>query len=161
MDINEHNHTALRLVELNDSGFEIRDNQPDIITWTIVDTNDNELGEVTDLIFDKETSKVRYIVSLIDLAEEEGTRFVLIPIGIVDLNETEEEVVIPKKYSGALATLPTYRCGTVISPAEELAVRYAFLGTEGLMNTNDDSYQAHPEDFYAHEHFNDEKFKKR
>lgn len=160
MESNAHNHTALRLVELSGSDFEISDHQPDITSWTIIDKNATEIGEVNDLIFDKETNKVRYIVALIDLKEEEGTRSVLIPIGIVDLDEKEENVILSKHDAASLVSLPTYKSGTVISPAEELAVRYTFLGKEGLTNENDDSYQAHPEDFYAHEHFNDEKFKK-
>jgi len=160
MESNEHNHTALRLVELSGSGFEISDNQPDITNWTIVDTVSTEIGEVKDVIFDRETNQVRYIVALIDLKEEEGTRSVLIPIGIVDLDEKEENVIMPKETATFLASLPDYKCGTVISPAEELAVRYAFLGKDGLTDENEDSYETHPEDFYSHEQFNDEKFRK-
>lgn len=160
MEPNEHNNTAMRLIELSASDFEISDDQPDIIGWLMVDSYGDEVGQVEDVIFDNETKKVRYIVSLIDLDDDGAERSVLIPIGVVSFDEAEDEVVIPEEFVVFLSTLPEYESGTVISPAEELAIRYAFLGKDGLTVENSDPYQAHPEDFYAHAHFNDEKFRR-
>jgi sporulation protein YlmC with PRC-barrel domain len=161
MEEKEHNHTALRLQELNDSDFEIADDQPDIINWLIVDVNGDEIGEVEDVIFDLESRKVLYIVSLIDNDNEEGFKRVLIPIGVVDFNEAEDEVVMSESVADLIDTLPVYKPGTVISPAEELAIRFAFLGNDALIQEGDQNYQAHPEDFYSHHHFSTEKYKKR
>lgn len=161
MEPNEHNSTALRLQELSKSGFEISEEQPDIISWKIVDVNGDEIGEVNDVIFDMETKKVRYIVALLDLDEDEDAKQVLIPIGIVDLDEAEDEVIMPEETVVFLNSLPVYESGTVISPAEELAIRYAFLGKNGLVENSDHDYQLHPDDFYTHEHFDDAKFKRR
>jgi sporulation protein YlmC with PRC-barrel domain len=160
MEPSEHNNTALRLVELSTSDFEISDDQPDIIGWLIVDSYGDEVGEVEDVIFDIETKKVRYIVSSIDLDEDGDERWVLIPIGVVSFDEAEDEVVIPEEDVVFLNTLPVYEPGTVISPAEELAIRYAFLGKDGLTAENTEPYAAHPEDFYTHKHFNDDKFRR-
>jgi sporulation protein YlmC with PRC-barrel domain len=161
MEEKEHNHTALRLQELNDSDFEIADDQPDIINWLIVDVNGDEIGEVEDVIFDLESRKVLYIVSLIDNDNEEGFKRVLIPIGVVDFNEAEDEVVMSESVADLIDTLPVYKPGTVISPAEELAIRFAFLGNDALIQEGDQNYQAHSEDFYSHHHFATEKYKKR
>lgn len=161
MEPNEHNSTALRLQELSKSEFEISEEQPDINNWKIVDVNGDEIGEVNDLIFDMETKKVRYIVALLDLEEEEGSKQVLVPIGIVDLDESEDEVLMPEETVVFLKSLPAYKSGTVISPAEELAIRYAFLGKNGLLEENNQDYQSHPDDFYTHQHFDDARFKRK
>ena len=161
MDLNEHNNTALRLEELSESDFEIADHQPDISGWELIAPDSGALGEIEDLIFDREARKVRYLVVNLDLDELEGTQLVLVPIGVVSLDEEEEEVVISEHLVSILATLPVYKKGTVISPAEELAVRYAFMGNEGTVIEGSDIYESHPEDFYNHEHFADDHFRKR
>ena len=161
MEMNEHNNTALRLEELSNSDFEIADHQPDINGWELVDSSGNELGEIEDLIFDREAKKVRYLVVDLELDELDESRLVLIPIGAVSLDEDEEEVIISEEMTQGLLTLPVYRPGTVVSPAEELAVRYAFMGKDGLVIEGSDVYEIHPEDFYNHEHFNDTHFIKR
>lgn len=161
MELNEHNNTALRLEELSSSDFEIADHQPDITGWDILDSAGYDIGEVQDLIFDKESRKVRYIVSNVHFEVEENSRLVLIPIGIVTLHEKDDEVIISELSASYLPTLPAYKTGTVISPAEELAIRYVFLGNKGLQTTAEDPYVNHQADFYAHEHFNDENFRRR
>jgi len=161
MEPNEHNSTALRLHELSKSDFEISDEQPDIISWKIVDEQGEEIGDVVDVIFDMEKKMVRYIVGLIDMDDQEDSRQVLIPIGVVDLDEVEDEVIMPEETTVFLASLPKYESGTVISPAEELAIRYAFMGKNGLIEESDKDYQSHPSDFYTHQHFDDTKFKRR
>lgn len=156
MEINENNRTTY-LEELSGSDFEVADHQPDITGWEIVDSLGNEIGEVDDLIFDSNARKVRYIVASLDLDE----RLVLIPIGIVDLDEDDDEVIVPEVSPTFLATLPTYTPGKIISPAEELAVRYAFLGQDSLPDAHAVVYEEHPEDFYTHGHFDDARFTKR
>jgi len=160
MELNEHNHTALRLQELSGSDFEISNEEPDITGWTIVDLSGDEIGGVEDLIFDLETKKVRYLVALIYVDEEEEDRQVLIPIGIVDLDEDEDEVVMPEETLAFLKSLPLYESGTIISPAEELAIHYAFLGKQGLVEETAKGYQAHPAEFYSHQHFDNTRFKR-
>ena len=158
-------HKTTYLEELSASDFEVADKQPDINGWEIVDSLGNELGEVEDLIFDSNARKVRYVVASLDLEEledeETDDHLVLIPIGIVDLDEDEEEVILPEVAVGFLATLPRYSPGKTISPAEELALRYAFLGEDALPDADAVVYETHPEDFYTHKHFDDARFKTR
>ena len=163
MEINENNRTTY-LEELSGSDFEIADHQPDITGWEIIDSMGNELGEVEDLIFDSNARKVRYIVANIELDEdtsEEEYRLVLIPIGVVELHEKDDEVIIPKVTTEFLSTLPEYEPGKTISPAEELAIRYAFLGEDSLPDENAVVYEDHPDDFYSHTHFDDGRFSRR
>lgn len=164
METNEP-HKTTYLEELSASDFEVADKQPDINGWEIVDSLGNELGEVEDLIFDSNARKVRYVVASLDLEEleddETDDHLVLIPIGIVDLDEDEEEVILPEVAVGFLATLPRYSPGKTISPAEELALRYAFLGEDALPDADAVVYETHPEDFYTHKHFDDARFKTR
>ncbi|WP_222536906.1 PRC-barrel domain-containing protein [Pedobacter polysacchareus] len=164
METNEP-HKTTYLEELSASDFEVADKQPDINGWEILDSQGNELGEVEDLIFDSNARKVRYIVARLDLEELENEgpddHLVLIPIGVVDLDEDEEEVILPEVSVGFLATLPRYTPGKTISPAEELALRYAFLGEDALPHADAVVYETHPEDFYTHKHFDDARFKKQ
>ena len=156
MEMNENNRTTY-LEELSKSDYEIADHQPDITGWEILDSLGNEIGEVEDLIFDSNARKVRYIVAYIELDDdaEEDWKLVLIPIGMVELHEKDDEVIIPESATIVLATLPEYEPGKTISPAEELAIRYAFLGEDALPDADAVVYDNHPEDFYRHDHFND------
>jgi sporulation protein YlmC with PRC-barrel domain len=157
MEVNEHNNTALRLQELSESDFEVVDGQPDVIGWSIITTAGQEIGKVEDLIFDKEAKKVRYVVGSIHGNENNDLKLVLIPIGIFDLHEKNNEIIMPGVSNGYLKTLPVYVKGTVISPAEELAIRYAFMGNDGLTDLDEERDKPFV-DFYEHEHFNDERF---
>jgi sporulation protein YlmC with PRC-barrel domain len=159
MEANHHPRTT-NLQELSRSDFEIADHQPDINGWELIDAEGNEIGEVIDLIFDLEESKVRYIVADIEDLNDHKSGYVLIPIGIVTLDEDEEEVIVPQDQVAAIYTLPAFESGKTISPVEELAIRYAFLGSKSLPHADSVVYETHPDDFYTHEHFRDEHFKR-
>ena len=165
MESTEHNKTTY-LEELSRSDFQVADHQPDINGWEIVDSLGNQIGEVEDLIFDSNAKKVRYIVASLDLdyemeTEDVDDRLVLIPIGVVDLDEDNDEVIVPEVSAIFLSTLPLYTPGKIISPAEELAVRYAFLGEASLPDADSVVYEDHPDDFYSHNHFDESRFTRR
>jgi len=163
----QDNHRTTYLERLKGSDFEIADHQPDITGWEITDGLGNELGEVEDLIFDSNARKVRYIIASLEIDGQQITdthqnsRLVLVPIGIVDLDEEDDEVILPEASARFLATLPSYEPGKTISPAEELAVRYTFLGQDSLPNADAVVYEQHPEDFYNHGHFDESRYRKR
>jgi len=158
-----------RLAELKGSGFEIVDGQPDITGWDIKARSGKKVGEVHDLLFEPETRKVRYLVADLDdnaLGLDED-RKVLIPIGIAELytgNDKREKhqdpaysaydpaddrkVVYLHDVSAAqLDSLPLYEKNHLSRPVE-VAIRHVFE-TSGSGNTDD---------FYRHEHFNDDRF---
>src|SRR3569833_1429041 len=79
--------TMHRLEELHDSDFEVLDGQPDITGWDIKARSGKKIGEVSDMLFEPSTRKVRYLVVDLDDNElgMEEDREVLIPIGMAEL----------------------------------------------------------------------------
>ena len=147
-----------RLQELSGSDFEIADHQPDIKGWEILDSEGDYIGDVKDLIFDKESFKVRYIVTDLDGYELEEEKQVLIPIGLVTLHEKEDEVLLTQAISANLPLLPAYVEGN-ITPAQELQIRDVLTGTaEHVVEVM--NYEQHQDDFYNHSHFDDNGYKR-
>jgi len=152
------NTASTRLLELSGSGFEISDDQPDIIGWEIFDSAGDFIGEVEDLIFDQESLKIRYIITDLDGYELDKEKYVLIPIGLVTLHDTDDEVLLTEAVADKLPLLPAYEKG-MITPAQEFQIREVLVGTAehvvDAMNRN------LPEDtFYLHGHFDDKGFRK-
>ena len=151
MATDENTNNYSRLVELSESDFEIVDGQPDIQGWDIENSKGVKIGEVDDLLFDPETRKVRYIVldtENNDLDLEDG--HVLIPIGVAELHEKNDTVLIPNVTVEQLIALPLYERGREISPETEAEIRNVFIKPDTTIVTDND--------FYEHEHFNETKF---
>jgi len=148
-----------RLQELSNSDFEIAEDQPDITGWEIFDSSGDYIGEVEDLIFDKESFKVRYIVTDLDGYELDEEKYVLIPIGLVTLHETDDEVLLTEAISDRLPLLPAYEKGK-ITPAIEFEIREVLTGTaEHVVDVMNELQQE--DGFYSHGHFNDEGYLRR
>src|SRR5687768_1026479 len=96
MDTNENYNDNSRLQELGGSNFKIAEGEPNIKGWTVKDAQGRTIGEVDELLFDPQTRKVRYLV--LDL---EGNVFdleprdVLVPIGLAELHESDDDVLLP------------------------------------------------------------------
>jgi uncharacterized protein (TIGR02271 family) len=149
-----------RLQELGGSDFEIAEGQPDIRGWDVKDENGKRIGEVDELIFDVQSLKVRYIVldlegNVFDL----DTRDVLVPIGIAQLHDKGDDVVLSGVTADQIRSLPAYDKDTFGSDAEN-RIRNVFGGaggaavaasalTPGTGRNSDD-------DFYDHDHFNED-----
>ena len=148
----EENRSA-RLQELSGSDFEIADHQPDIIGWEIFDSAGDYIGDVEDLIFDTESRKVRYIITDLDGYELDEEKYVLIPIGLVTLHETEDEVLLTEAIATHLPSLPEYVKGE-ITPGQELQIREILVGTaEHVVEVMNELQNR--DDFYNHRHFID------
>jgi hypothetical protein len=138
-----------RLEELSASDFEVADGQPNIKGWDV-----NELGEVIgdvdELLINPQTQKVRYMV--VD-TDANGLRLearkILIPIGVAELHEDDDYVVIPQITTALIEQLPDYERGA-LSAEHETQTRNMFsgLGGTGII------VPASGDDFYAHEQFN-------
>jgi sporulation protein YlmC with PRC-barrel domain len=148
-----------RLEELSGSNFEIAENQPDITDWEIFDASGDYIGDVEDLIFDSESYKVRYIITALSEQNTEVDRLVLLPIGLVTLQEKEEEVILSEAVSANLGFLPTYQQGQ-ITPAHELQIRDVLTGNIAG-NVSGTAYDRHPDDFYTHHHFDDKGYARK
>jgi len=159
MTLNEK--TDNRLEELSGSDFEMADEQPDIVGWEVFDAAGDYIGDVDDLIFDRESLKVRYV--LVDFEEDLGTehpksRHVLLPIGLVTLDEKEEEVILTEAIASDVFFLPTYKKGN-ISPAQEVQIRNV-LTHSSTDESHVAAYDQQTNDFYEHPHFDDTGYEK-
>jgi len=145
------NSANARLEELHGSGYEIADGQPNIKGWDIKDVSGKQIGDVHDLIFNPDTYKVLYIV--VDLDDNEfnldDDKKVLVPIGLAQLHEKDDDVILPNVTAAQLSQLPAYEKGN-ITPQTESAISGIFAGGAVAATAG--------ADFYQHENFNDAKF---
>lgn len=150
MSINENNNT-LNLKELGESDYEIVDGEPNIKGWDVKDASGKQFGEVDELIFNSNTNKVLYLI--VDLDDNDfdlkDDKKVLVPIGLAELHEKDDEVILTGVTAAQLSALPAYEKGNITSQTES-AIRTVFAG--GAVAA------AVSPDFYQHETFNDNKF---
>ena len=138
-----------RLQELDESDFEIVDGQPDIRGWD-VKTGDHTIGEVDELILDARERKVRYMVVDLDddVLDLDDDRKVLIPIGMAQLHEKDDDVILPGISLDQLRQLPEYDSDN-LTDSTEYAISTA-LGRTGF-----DQDAQWNSGFYQHDHFNE------
>lgn len=155
-------NTNSRLQKLSGSDFEIADGQPDIRGWDVKDAQDRYIGEVDELLFDTQSMKVRYII--VDLDDNEldlEDRDVLIPIGMAELHEKSDYVVLPNITATQLTALPEYKEDN-FSDESENSIRNVFSGAAAATGAAAlFGPGSNRDDFYAHEHFNDENLNQR
>lgn len=143
-----------RLQELGESDFEVVDGQPDIRGWDVRDTQGKKIGEVEELIVDAQQKKVRYMV--VDLDDNEldidDDREVLVPVGLAELHEDDDNVILPNITAAQLTALPEYDDDELTDDLER-RISSAFGRTDAGTLTGDT--------FYQHEHFNDKRLYQR
>jgi hypothetical protein len=142
MALDENTGDYDNLEELSESDFEIADGQPEILGWDVKDGKGNKVGEVHELMFNPDTRKVRYIVLDMennDVNLEEGR--VLIPIGVAELDEKDDNVLLPNVTVSQILALPLYERGRVINAETDEEIRRAFAQNEDgtISDTNDDT----------------------
>lgn len=149
------------LRELHGSGYEIVDGQPDIVGWTIKDSNDSKIGVVDDLLFDPELQKVRYIIANFkDNQFDLDKRKVIIPIGLAELHETSDDVILPSIARWQLRALPTY--SQRMTDYDERDINTIFSSGAGATISGQDKQWHKPQDFYNNPSYNhDNLFRKR
>src|SRR5215216_2682330 len=109
-----------RLQELRGSGYEVAKGQPDIRGWEVRDTDGYLMGKVRELIFDVRAQKVRYmVIDIIDSKELQlEKRTVMVPVGLAELQQKYDDVILPKVTSFHLRALPKYSKDDLGSRAE-------------------------------------------
>ncbi len=151
------------LVELHGSGYELVKGNRDIRGWEVKDIQGRICGKVDELLFDKESEKVRYIV--LDLKGNRlhlENRKVLIPIGLAELHEADSGVVLPEITAIHLTELPGYKHGRLIYDDEQ-AVRRTLAGLgSGVLGVlqGESADISQRSKFYDHPHFKDTNFSK-
>lgn len=119
MERKENEHQIKKLKELSSSSFEIKEGQPDIIQWLTVNSAGETIGKVSELLFDEEAQKVRYLVlnlagNIWRLEKHE----VLIPIGVAELDRDHNHVILPNITAQQIAALPDYHKGNHVIAAD-------------------------------------------
>lgn len=155
----DDNFRHTRLQELSSGDYEIKDGQYDILNREVKDKEEKVIGEVSDLLFDTLSEKVRYII--LDLAHNQlnlDERKVMIPIGLARIHEEQDFILLPSISVRQINALPDYERGNV-NPGVENMVRLTLEDKEtGLtghpINDIDDN-------FYDHHHFRDSLFERR
>lgn len=142
-----------RLQELGHSDFEIVDGQPDIRGWDVKTTDGTTVGEVDELILDAQARKVRYMV--VDLDNDalglDEDRHVLIPIGLAQLHEKDDDVILSNITLAQLSQLPEYDEDNLNPEAERAICSVLGRGNTGTIVNSD----VQNDDFYQHEQFNE------
>jgi len=121
------------LIALHESGFEISDGETDITNWSVVASENQLVGRVSELIFDESTHRVVYLV--VDINGKPLnliSRSVIVPIGLAEIDRKENLVIIPVLTVGHLASLPTYEQGKITIDTEN-AIRSVFARTHGVV----------------------------
>jgi sporulation protein YlmC with PRC-barrel domain len=147
-----------RLQELRGSGYEVATGQPDIRGWEVRDVNGHLMGKVNDLIFDSRAKKVRYMI--VDVADSKELqlekRTVMVPIGLAELQQQYDDVILPKVTPFHLRALPKYTKDTLGSKAER-DISTVFGLSQGPLpaghTADDDDVE---ESFYNNEMFNED-----
>jgi uncharacterized protein (TIGR02271 family) len=147
------NKRKTRLQKLSGSDFEMVDGEPDIRGWDVKDTTGKRVGEVEELIFDYQSRKVRYLV--VDMEKNDfdmEDKEVLVPIGIAELHENDDDVILTGITSEQLRSLPAYDEDRFDTDHEN-NVRNVFGGLGGAALAG--GVDSDNDDYYNHEQYND------
>jgi PRC-barrel domain len=126
------------LKELSASDFEIKHGEHDIRNWKVVTAQNQEIGRISELLFDEVSRRVRYVI--VDLNGKPLnliSRPVIIPVGLAVLHEKEKVVSFPGLTAGHIASLPSYDKGK-ITIENEMEIRSVFAPTNGLTYHDED-----------------------
>lgn len=150
LENNEYNH----LEELGGSNFEIAEGEPSINGWEVKIDQGEVVGQVDELLFDPQSRNVRYLVVKLDGdgVGIEQRRFI-IPIGVAQLDDKDDVVLLPNISLRQIAALPLYEKGKVSLGTEFLVRSVIESRPDGFPET-----EYEEEGFYTHEHFNEHKF---
>ncbi|HYH14794.1 MAG TPA: PRC-barrel domain-containing protein [Flavisolibacter sp.] len=155
-----------RLRELSHSDFKIAKGQPDIRGWDVRDEQGRKFGTVGELIFDIRADKVRYmVIDILDTPELElEKRSVMVPIGMAELDPTDNDVLLPNVTPYQLRALPRYQTAKLGAKTER-DIRTVFGDTNLGMNKSQQPTASTEEDvdesFYNNEQFNEDNMYRR
>lgn len=146
MDRNDRH--LFRMEELED--YKIADNEPDVRGWDIVDYQREKIGVVKELIVDIDKEKVRYldIIATQELSLSGGDRHFIVPIGVAQIDETENRVVVREIDKTTLMSIPNYTGNAVTRD-------YEFDVVERLRGDRTNIFE---DQFYDNEFYNEENF---
>lgn len=105
-----------RLEQIRD--FEIAEGSPDIRGWDVFDRTHQHVGKVDSLLIDPETAEASGMtpVRYLSLATDGHTR--MVPIGQVDISETQHEVHLKQSALADVDRFPEFEAGEVTPERE-------------------------------------------
>lgn len=119
------------LVSFNESGdYRVSSSDTDPRSWSVVDSNNVTVGDVTDLIIDVNGLTTRYIVCAIQRGD---ARNVLIPVGFARLNPEQSTVHLDFVTFADIEKLPDFT-GLPLSADFEADQEKALTGVEPTTN---------------------------
>lgn len=153
------------LQELRASGYEMAKGEPDIRGWKVINSLNQEIGKVQEVLFDVKSRKIRYVIVYINGKPINLlSRDVIIPVGLAELDEKENLVFLPDITIGHLASLPGYKRGKVTYKTER-QIRDVFIpqssaAAEKLAEVESKEYPER-EAFYNNEYFDENRMYRR
>jgi photosynthetic reaction center H subunit len=135
--------------------YVIADGDPDVRSWevkTAASLGDRTVGHVEDLIVDRHTLRLRYLLVRLDKDAVATTRDrrILVPVGVARLDEREDAIRLDGFTSAQLVAIPEFRPGKLTRHYEAI-VRRRFAAPE----PNGGPRKRRLTDFYEHSEFDD------
>ena len=135
-----------RTKELQD--FRVNENDPDIRGWDVYGSEGEKFGTVEDVVVDVKDRNLRYIQVKLSSDVSSTENFILVPVGIANLHDSENEVHINSYNKQTIQNYPEYT-GEPVTREYESTLRKALLP---------ETTETSEEDFYEHEHFDEHRF---
>ncbi len=147
-----------RLQELGGSDYEIVDGQYNIKGWEVKNEQNQVIGDVIELLFDPVSQRVRYMIVDTDANDLRlNARKVLIPIGLAELHEKDDDVIVPNVTANQIQALPDYTGLPLDTDAERLIVNTFEHRPDTIITPVAEAgtvATAPAQDFYEHQQFN-------
>jgi|GEM_PF-1753207 len=162
---NEHPAINENLKELRSSGYEMVKGEPDIRGWQVVDSRNVTIGKIKDLLFDVASKKVRYLIFDLDGKPINlMSRCIIVPVGLAELDATENVVYFPDITVGHLASLPEYKANKVSYQVEK-QIRDVFLPENSVAGDKLADFESknnpEREAFYNNDYYDDSRMYRR
>lgn len=147
------------LEELPD--YKVASDYSDVRGWDLVDADNQVVGKVTNLLVNKDEQRVVYLdvevdQSLVDegfeateapasagvhgFVNKEGDDHLIVPIGMVDLDESGNRVVCDRIGHQTFTRARRFKRGTAIERDYELALLQQYSGEEKVSGTDEKEF---------------------
>lgn len=103
-----------RLMTLDEADYEVAEGFPDPRGWDVLanDRTGPKVGKVDELLADPEAQRVRYLVVKLDKnIARDAERKVLVPVGIAQLDDDDDKVIVPGRGPEFFTAYPAYEPG--------------------------------------------------
>lgn len=162
---NEDGVRIMPLSEMRD--YQVAEGYPDIRGWRVETADGRHVGKVHELLVDADTMRTRYIDMRLtsDLAAMPGDRDVLVPIGVAQLDDAADRVIVPLSVE-RVGLLPPYTHGPLTRAYEYEVRRHFSLGEAAAAGaaavtgavTGAAATAATPRNFYDDASYDDRRF---